>query len=473
MVKYREILRLAAMGVSQDGIAYSCGCARSTVSDVLGAARARGMAWPLPEEVDDATVRSVICPNKARKSKDRATIDHGSIAAELGKRGMTMSPLWNEYRDAAIARGEEPCMYPAFCRGHRGWAQSHDVRMRIEHRPAEAIQVDWVGDTGGVIDPDTGEVPKVCVFAACPPRSSYLYAEGLYKTDEESWADAHVHMFAFFGGSTPILAPDNCRTATTRNARDALIVDEQCRRMSEHYGCAVVPARVRKPRDKASVEMGVGVIERQAMMALRKRRFMSLSGLNRALIARVMAIDSRPFQKREGSREGIFLGQEKPMLIPLPGNPYEMSARKGATVNFNCHVAFGGPGARCRPNTSSARSRWRPRRRPSRSSAAASASPSTGAPSARAITGRTPSTCPTPTATTPSGTATASAGGRPRSASRPGAPPTPPSRPARSSSSPAARAAECSRSPRRMGRSSWGRLAPRRCCGRRAPATRP
>lgn len=214
--------------------------------------------------------------------------------------------------------------------------------MRIEHRAAEAIQVDWVGDTGKAIGPDTGEILKACVFAACLPCSNYLYAEGFYKTDEEAWIAAHAHMFSFFGGSTPILAPDNCKTAITRNAKEALIVNEQHRRMSEHYGCAVVPACVRKQRDKASVEMGVRVIERRAMMALRKRRSMSLPDFNRAPIAQAMAISSRPFQKREGSRESIFLGQEEPMLIPLPGKPYEMSTRKEAAVNFNCRVAFGG-----------------------------------------------------------------------------------------------------------------------------------
>ena len=342
MVKYREILRLAAMGVSQNSIAFSCGCAQSTVSDVLRAARAHQLSWPLPEEMDDAAIRAVIYPRESRKAKDKAAIDHEHIASELTRRGMTMSLLWNEYCDGAIARGEEPYMYSAFCREHRDWAQRHDVRMRIEHRAAEAIQVDWVGDTGEVMDPDTGEILKVYVFAACLPYSNYLYAEGFYKTDEEAWIAAHVHMFSFFGGSTPILVPDNCKTAITKNAKEALIINEQYRRMSEHYGCAVVPARVRRPRDKASVEMGVGVIERRAMMALRKRRFMSLSDFNAALIAQVMAINSRPFQKREGSRESIFLGQEKPMLIPLPASPYEMVTRKDATVNFNYHVAFGG-----------------------------------------------------------------------------------------------------------------------------------
>ena len=108
MVKYREILRLAAMGVSQNSIAFSCGCAQSTVSDVLRAARAHQLSWPLPEEMDDAAIRAVIYPKESRKSRDKSTIDHEHVASEPMRRGMTMSPLWNEYCDAAIAKGEEP-----------------------------------------------------------------------------------------------------------------------------------------------------------------------------------------------------------------------------------------------------------------------------------------------------------------------------------------------------------------------------
>ncbi|MDU5612495.1 MAG: hypothetical protein E6043_01355 [Slackia sp.] len=339
MVKF---LRFAAMGVSQNSIAFSCGCAQSTASDVLRAARAHQLPRPLPEEMDDAAIRAVIYPKESRKSRGKAAIGHESVASELMRRGMTMSLLWDECCDAAIARGEEPCMHSAFCRERRDWAQRRDVRMRIERRAAEAIRVGWVGDAGEAIGPDTGEILKAYVLAACLPCSDCLHAEGFCKTDEEAWIAARAHMFSFFGGSTPILAPDSCRTAITRNAEETLVVSEQHRRMSEHCGCAVVPTRVRKPRDKASVEMGVGVIERRAMMALRKRRPMSFPDFNRAPIAQAMAISSRPFQKREGSRESIFLGQEEPMLIPLPGKPYEMSARKEAAVDFNCRVAFGG-----------------------------------------------------------------------------------------------------------------------------------
>lgn len=342
MIKYREILRLAALGVSQESVAFSCGCAQSTVSDVIRAARARGVAWPLPEEMDDAAIRAVIYPRRSRKSADKAAIDFERVSGELGRRGMTLSLLWNEYCDSAVAQGKEPYMYSAFCREYKAWAQARDIRMRIEHRPAETIQVDWVGDTAEVVDPDTGELLRVYVFAGCLPYSNYLFAEGFYRTDERAWVDAHVHMFAFFGGAAPILVPDNCKTAVSKNTKEALIVNDQYRRMSEHYGCAVVPARVRRPRDKASVEMGVGLIERQAMLPLRKRRFMSLEELNAALAEQVAAINSRPFQRREGSRESIFLAQEKPLLIPLPATPYEMTTRKEVTVNFNYHICFDG-----------------------------------------------------------------------------------------------------------------------------------
>ena len=219
---------------------------------------------------------------------------------------------------------------------------AHDVRMRIEHRPGEAIQADWAGDTAEVADPDAGGLLKAYVFAGCLPCSSYLYAEGFCRTGEQAWIDAHVHMLAFFGGAAPAPIPGNCRTAVSKNAKDALVVNEQYRRMGEHCGRAVVPARVRRPRDKASVEMGAGLVERQAMPPLRKRRFMSPAELNAALMAQVEAVSSRPFQKREGSRESVFLAQEKPTLVPLPTTPYEMTARKDAAVNFNYRVCLEG-----------------------------------------------------------------------------------------------------------------------------------
>lgn len=181
---------------------------------------------------------------------------------------------------------------------------------------------------------------EYCDAAVSRGEEPYMYSA--FCRERRAWAQAHVSMFAVVGGAAPVLVPDNCKTAVSKNAKEALVVNERYRRMSGHYGCAVVPARARRPRDKASVEMGVGLIERQAMLPLRSRRFMSLEELNAALADQDTAINSRPFQRRDGSRESIFLAQEKPLLIPLPATPYEMTARKELTVDFNCRVRFDG-----------------------------------------------------------------------------------------------------------------------------------
>ena len=149
-------------------------------------------------------------------------------------------------------------MYSAFCERHRKWVMSHKTAMRIAHKPAEQMQVDYVGDTMEVVDMDTGEVLKVYVFAACLPFSGKLYAKGSYDMREESWVDAHVSAFSFFGGTTPILVPDNLKQGVAKHTVDELVINEQYRRMAEYYGCAVVPGRPRRPRDKAAVEMESG-----------------------------------------------------------------------------------------------------------------------------------------------------------------------------------------------------------------------
>ncbi|MBQ6328140.1 MAG: IS21 family transposase [Kiritimatiellae bacterium] len=342
MVKYREILRLHAMGISMRNISFSCKCSKTTVKNVVDRAVATGLEWPLPEEMTDAAIRAVLYPPKPRADVAKAEIDHERVEREMGRPGVTLAIIWGEYCDEALSSGKEPYMYSAFCQKHRIWAASNKTVMHVERKPAQEMQVDYAGDTMEVVDVDTGEVLPVHVFVACLPYSGELFAEGSYDMKEESWVDAHVHAFSFYGGSVPIIVPDNLKQGVVKNTVDELVVNEQYRRMAEYYGCAVVPARPRKPRDKGAVEMGVRVVEQWAMAPLRDRVFTSLSELNAAMLEKVREINARPFQKREGSRDEVFLRQEKPFLVPLPGKPYEMVTRKPATVNFNYHVAFDG-----------------------------------------------------------------------------------------------------------------------------------
>lgn len=342
MVKYREILRLNALGVSRRNIAFSCRCSPTTVQGVLKHARACGLEWPLPEEMTDVAIRVLIYPARQRQDERRAEIDHAHIAKQMTKRGMTMTLLWNEYCDSALQSGKQPLMFTQFCARQKKWGDAHSLSMHIERKPAEQIQVDWVGDIMQLCDPDTAELTRAYVFVACLPYSSYIFAEAFCSMDEQAWITAHVHAFDFFGGVTPLLVPDNCKTGVIKNVTDELVLNEQYRLMAEYYGVAVVPARPRKPKDKGAVEMSVGVIERQAIAPLRNRSFFSLQEMNAALSDRVDLINERPFQKREGSRTSVFLGQEKPALIPLPACPYTIVTRKHATVNFSYHVSFEG-----------------------------------------------------------------------------------------------------------------------------------
>ena len=159
MVRYREILRLTAMGISQRNVAFSVGCAASTVQDVLRAARKVGLEWPLPEDMDDSAIRSRIYPPRDRSDASKAEIDHAWVQRELSRPGVTMTLLWNEYADAAVSQGRQPYMYSAFCHRHRKWAEaSPEATMHIRWRPGEWTQVDWAGDTMRVLDLDTGEL---------------------------------------------------------------------------------------------------------------------------------------------------------------------------------------------------------------------------------------------------------------------------------------------------------------------------
>ncbi len=279
---------------------------------------------------------------KAESRSSKHPIDHEKVDAEFMRRGITLTLCWNEYCEEAVASDGEPYQCSAFCQRQRKWAEEHAFTMRVGCKCGEKIEVDWAGDRAEYYDPDTGLTRKARVFVACLPWSQYTFAEAFPDMGEESWVTAHVHAFSFFGGSAPILVPDNCKTGIVKNTLDELVTNEQYRRMAEHYGCAVVPARPRRPRDKGSVEAAVGLVERQAMAPLSDRAFLSLDELNAALSVKIAAINARPFQKRDGSRESEYLGQEKDSLIPLPAHPYRIVVHKSATVQFNYHASFEG-----------------------------------------------------------------------------------------------------------------------------------
>ena len=239
------------------------------------------------------------------------------------------------------ANGEEPLMYSQFCYHIQQDEQKHRATMHISRKPGEQVEVDWAGDPATVIDPDTGEILKAYVFVGVMTYSQYAYVEAFLDMKQKSWISAHVHMYEYFGGVAKILVPDNCKTAVVHNGgwKDQQI-NETYQEMAEHYGTAIIPARVRTPKDKPNAEGTVGMISTWITAALRDEQFFSLAELNRAIREKLELFNHRLFQKKTGSRISLFLEEEKPFLTPLPAARFELADWKQATVQFNYHISI-------------------------------------------------------------------------------------------------------------------------------------
>ena len=171
--------------------------------------------------------------------------------------------------------------------------------------------------------------------------SQYAYVEAFLDMKQKSWISAHVHMYEYFGGAAKILVPDNCKTAVIHNGGwKNRQINETYQEMAEHYGTAIIPARVRTPKDKPNAEGTVGMISTWITAALRDEQFFSLAGLNRAIREKLELFNHKLFQKKEGSRISLFLEEEKPFLTPLPATRFELADWKQATVQFNYHISI-------------------------------------------------------------------------------------------------------------------------------------
>lgn len=301
MTKYREILRLANLGINQTGIASSCGCARKTVRNILNRAKELDIAWPLKADTTDADLEKLLFPDKYVPSVARRYPDYKYIDKEMMRNGVTLKLLWNEYCEECRQANEIPLMYSQFCFHYQKHREKKRAAMHIPRKPGEQIEVDWAGDTAKVIDPATGEIIPCYLFIGVLNYSLYAYAEAFFSMDMESWITAHVHMYEYFGGSTRMLIPDNLRTGVDHSDWYTPKINKTYHEMAEHYDTAVIPARVRAPKDKPSAEGTVGIISTWITAAIRNEKFFSLAELNREIHRRLKNFNQTPFQKKKAA----------------------------------------------------------------------------------------------------------------------------------------------------------------------------
>ena len=342
MTKYCEILRLHSLGFSARNIALAVPCSRNTVSKVLKLAAEKGVSWPLPDGTTDADLEKQLSPSAPSVSTKRMP-DYAYIRKELMKNGVTKKLLWTEYMEECRQNSEVPLMYSQFCYYIQQDESKRRATMHIKRKPAEQVEVDWAGDCAKLTDPDTGKTTDAYIFVGVMTYSQYAYVEAFPDEKQASWINAHIHMYEYFGGVARITVPDNCKTAVIHNNgwKDQRI-NAVYHEMAEHYGTAIIPARVRTPRDKSVAEGSVGNISTWITAALRNEQFFTIAELNAEIWKRLKDFNRRPFQKKEGSRYTLFLQEELPLLAPLPTARYELAEWKQATVQFNYHISVAG-----------------------------------------------------------------------------------------------------------------------------------
>jgi transposase len=248
--KIREILRLQEAGLSNRAIARACKISNSTVGEYLRRAQIAGLHWPLPEGLSEDELFQKLFPSSSRAStSERPLPNWETVREELKKKGVTLKLLWIEYRD----KHPGGYGYTQFCDYYRNWAKAQSPTGRFPHRGGEVLEVDYAGLSVTIVNPETGATRQASVFVATLPASKYVYAEVHPSQELCHWISGHVRAFAFFGGLAKILRPDNPKTGVKSPNYYEPDLNPSYQEMAEYYQVAVLPARVRKPRDYPEV----------------------------------------------------------------------------------------------------------------------------------------------------------------------------------------------------------------------------
>ena len=338
MRKVRDILRLKFdAGLSYRDIGNCLSLGSSTVSEVVMRFTSSELSWPLPDDMSDNRLETLLYPAKATRRNKRLP-DFIQMREELKRKGMTKLLLWQEYcqDDSATAYG-----YTQYCEHYQLWLKKQKRSMRQHHIAGDKLFIDYCGPTVAIISPDTGEIRyNAQIFVATLGATNYTYVEAGRSQKQEDWIMAHVRAFTYMGGVPRLLVPDNLKAAVIKANRYAPTLNENYAKMARHYGTAIMPARPYKPKDKAKAENAVLIVERWILMRLRHHVFYTLSDLNFKIKGLMEDLNTRKQRMYPGSRKQQFELLDKPALASLPTYPYEYIDSKRAKVSPDYHVLY-------------------------------------------------------------------------------------------------------------------------------------
>lgn len=336
MRKISEILRQRYdLKRSYRDISRSLTISTSTIYGYLAQAKTAGISWPLPEGMSEQDLyNKLFLPVK--NSHQRSLPNWEWVHQELRKKGMTLRLLWREYRDIH----PDGIGYTWFSIQYQQHVKSISPVMRQVHKGGEKTFVDYAGMKMPWIDPTTGEIHEAEIFVGALGASQFTFAEATATQSLPDWISSHVRMWEYYGGVSTIVVPDNLKSAVTKAHRYDPDINANYQHLSEHYGFAIVPARVAEPPDKAKVENAVGCVERQILAPLRYITFTSIAEINAAIRPRLNAFNNQSFQKMKTSRKILFEAVDQPALKPLPLEKYHYAEWSHAKIHIDYHFVF-------------------------------------------------------------------------------------------------------------------------------------
>jgi transposase len=343
-MKVREIVGKYESGKSMREISGELNISKTTVSNIIAKCKELGITSTQLTEENNGEMLALIYPRlQEERSAQKLEPNWEEVHKRLTSTRHNIKSLWTEYAE----ENPDGYQYSQFCQRYKDWkGVEKDVVMVQEHQPGYAVLVDWPGDVVACVRSDNESKPqKAHFFVGCCAFSGYAFSMAFPDEKQRSWSLGHIHMLEYFGKKPRVFVPDNCRTATTITDLYEPERNAAYKALGDYYNIAILPARVRRPRDKSGAESTVKLVETWIIQKAEDRvkrfgLFVDFDDLNRYVFGEMEILNAKPFQKRPGSRASVFREMEKPAMSPLPEKRFDILEFKPCTVNNTYHVSY-------------------------------------------------------------------------------------------------------------------------------------
>ena len=343
-IRAKLIMQLREQGMSRREIASTRRMSMDSVCEVFRIAQERGISWSDVEGMTDEEAYVLFYPDRHVRESVFAEPDWAEVHKEMSKVGVNLRLLHDEYAERCRREGEVAMGYTKFCEGYGDYTVARNLTKRIDHKAGRSCEVDRSGPTvgKGLLDPMTGKRSKIYLFVGVLPFSQKAYFEPTLDMRERTWLKRHVRMFEYWGGVPSRVVCDNLKTGVVKHPKEGeVVLNDAYEALGEHYMCAIMPAQVGRPKQKASAEGTVRDAATRVIAQLRNVEFADFDQVRAAVAEKLAEYNAHPFQKREGNRDSIFAEAEAAELRPLPDVRYEVCEWVyNRSVGLDFHVAY-------------------------------------------------------------------------------------------------------------------------------------